>query len=275
MLDKIRRNRELFLEGSLRCIPFRNAPRLTSYFPGIIKGMFDAITGNSSTGKTTVAKHLYVFNAIEFAIEYNLDLKILYFALEEGEEQFDYSLYSYLVNKVTGLRLNIRDFESFTQPIEEDYLRIIEQHNIDRLFEQYKSYIVLDDKTYKSYPIYRKIWDFAESRGKFYMAGEPMTDAKHWDEYVPNNPEEFIIVIVDHVSELHLEEKQASIRDAIDDITRYLRHYVTKRFDYNVLAIHQQMAAKEDVEHKKENFIRASLQGLGKHYTEILYIVEK
>lgn len=264
MLDKIKQNRELFLSGKLRCIPFRNAPRLTSYFPGIIKGMLDCISSNSSVGKTTVAKQLYVINAIDFAIENNLDLKILYFALEESEEQFDYTIYSALAYRQAALRLNIREFENFTEAIPEHIIQQLEESNVDDLFEQYKSYIILDDTTYNSYGIYSKIRDFAAERGKFFMKGEPMTNPKHWDEYRPDNPDEFIICVVDHLSEMHLEEKQTSIRDAINDMTRYLRHYVTKRFNYNCLVIHQQMAAKEDIDHKKENFTRVSLQGLGK-----------
>lgn len=266
MLDKIKQNRELFLSGKLRCIPFRNAPRLTSYFPGIIKGSFDAVTGNSSTGKTTIAKQLYVVNAISFAIEYNLDLKILYFALEESEEQFDYTLYSSLAYSQSGARLNIRDFESFTSPIDEKHINILETSNTDDVFEQYKSYIHVYDSTYNSFGIYDAIRNFAASRGVFYMNDVVVDMQKghtHWNKYVPNNPDEFVIVVVDHLGEMHPDAKENTVFNAMDNMTRYLRHYVTKRFNYNALAIHQQAAAQEDLEHKKENFTRASLNGLG------------
>jgi len=263
MLDKIKHNRELFLAGKLRCIPFRNAPRLTSYFPGIIKGMLDCISSNSSVGKTTIAKQLYVINAIDFAIENNLDLKILYFALEESEEQFDYTLYSALAYRLAAVRLNIREFESFTEAIDEEYLTILEQHRVDDMFEQYKAYINVDDRTYKSFGIYDTIREFAFSRGDIFMNGKPATDVKHWNAYVPHNPEEFIITVVDHVGELMPDDKEVTLDSAIENMTRYLRSYVTKRFNYNCLVIHQQMAAKEDIEHKKENYTRVSLQGLG------------
>lgn len=267
MLDKIRKNRELFLSGKLRCIPFRNAPRLTAYFPGIIKGMLDCISSSTSVGKTTIAKQLYVINAIDFAIENGIDLKILYFALEESEEQFDYTIYSALAYRETELRLNIREFESFTTAISEETISTLENSRMEALFQQYKSYITVDDKTYNSTGIYKAIREFAGSRGTFFMDGQPATDPKHWNSYEPNNPDEFIIVIVDHLGELNPEEKEVDVKGAIENMTRYLRHYVTKRFNYNCLAIHQQMAAKEDLEHKKENYTRVSAQGLGESKT--------
>lgn len=190
-------------------------------------------------------------------------MKILYFALEESEEQFDYTLYSALAHQQANVRLNIRDFESFTSPLEPKYLDILEKQHVDDLFEQYKSYITVYDSIYNSFGIYDTIREFAFSRGKIYMNGELAKDKQHWNSYVPDNENEFVIAIIDHLGEMHPDSKEGTIFNAMDNVTRYLRHYVTKRFDYNVLAIHQQAAAQEDLEHKKENYTRASLNGLG------------
>ena len=266
MTEKLRHKRELFLSGTLKCIPFVQMPRLTAYFPGVIKGMLDCITANTTVGKTTVAKQLYVINCIKFAIQNNLDLKILYFALEESEEQFDYTLYSHIVREELNLRLNIRDFESFNTSIAEETLSLIEASRADEILQQWKSYINIYDNVYNSYGIYKTIREFAQSRGTFYMNDEACKteeDLFHWNNYVPNNPNEFIICVIDHISELHPDQKENTVDNAITNIIRYMRHYVTKRFDYNVCVIHQQAAEKENIDHKKENYTRASAQGLG------------
>lgn len=264
IFDDIKENRERFLSGKFNCIPF-NLDRFSAYAPGIIRGNFDCFTASSSIGKTTVAKFLYVFSAIDFAIEHKLDLNIIYFALEESEQQFDYSLLSYLAKKKLGIRYNIVEFEAFNSAIPEPDMQKLE--GITELFKTYKSYIKVVDNVYNSYGLYVTVRDFARERGTFYMNETLLTTDnliknESWNRYVPNNPEEFVIVLTDHVSEMHTSKDDATLFDAIASWTKYQRHYICKRFNYNCCAIQQQMASQESLDNFKLNKLVPSLQGL-------------
>lgn len=269
MIDKIVTNRQDYLNGKLKCIPF-NLERLNKIVPGIIKGSLDCITANTSVGKTQITKKLYVYDAIKFAIENNIDLKILYFGLEESEEEFDYALLSYLVFTNLRIRSNITDFNSFIEAYPEEYIEKIQNSNVPDLFKQYKSYVIFYESVYNSWGIYLTIRNFAKTRGKFYQNDTLLTEESFanstnpaYTKYVPNNPDEFVICIIDHVSELVLQKDEAKLKDAIDNLVRHMRLYVTKLIKYNVLCVHQQDSSQESVENKKENYMKPKAQGLG------------
>lgn len=269
ILDKIEKNREDYLNGKLKCIPF-NLDRLNKIVPGIIKGSLDCITANSSVGKTQITKKLYVYDAIKFAIDNNIDLKILYFGLEESEDEFDYALLSYLVHTNLRIRSNITDFSSFIDAYPQEYINQIKESNVPELFKQYKSYVTFYESVYNSWGIYLTIRNFAKSRGKFYQGNTLLSDDAFansqnpaYSKYVPNNPDEFVICIIDHVSELVLQKDEPKLKDAIDNLVRHMRLYVTKLIKYNVLCVHQQDSSQESVDNKKENYMKPKLQGLG------------
>ena len=264
IFDTIQENRERFLSGKFNCIPF-NLERFNAYAPGIIRGNFDSVTANSSVGKTTLVKWLYVFGAIEFAIRQNIDLKIIYFALEESEEQFEYSLLSYLMYNDHKLRYNISDFEAFNNVLPDKDMQKLEA--LKEKYNLYRSYIDLVDSVYNSYGLYKHVRNFARSRGKFYMNDKELTDyelsqSASWNNYVPNNPEEFVIVITDHVSEMHTSKEDLTLFDAIASWTKYQRHYICKRFNYNCCAVQQQMSSQESLDNFKLNKLKPTLQGL-------------
>ena len=48
------------------------------------------------------------------------------------------------------------------------------------------------------------------------------------------------------------------------DLSVYLRQYVSKKFKYAVVAVHQQMSESEDLEHIKSKRWMPTLQGFGK-----------
>lgn len=257
MIDRILQNKQDFDAGNVKFIPC-SIERFNTQFPGVRKGDYISFTGNTSSGKTTLTKKIAVFDSIEYAISTGLDLKILYFGLEESEEEFDYTLLSYLIRKYYNIRYNILDFEYVTGKLKQEDLQKIEE--VQDTFQLWKSYIHYYDNVYHPYSIYSKIKEFAESRGEFVKTNP---EHKSWDTYVPFNLNEFIICIVDHIS-LVLPEKQHNnqLDIAMKDMSFYLRQYVSKKFKYTAISVHQQMAMNEDLDHVKEKYWMPTLQGL-------------
>lgn len=258
MIDKIKQNKSDFESNIVKHIPC-SIPRFNKEFSGIRKGDYICFTGNTSSGKTTLTKKIAVFDSIEYAIKTNLDLKILYFGLEESEEEFDYSLLSYLLKKYKNLRYNILDFEYVTGELKESDLTAVDEVMV--IFNQWKSYIKYYDSVLHPYSIYLEVRNFANERGEFIITNP---DHSNWDTYLPHNPNEFIIVIVDHISLVETEKKHNNQLDlAMKDMSTYLRQYVSKKFKYTAISVHQQAAVNEDLDHIKESQWMPTLNGLG------------
>lgn len=262
MIDQIQRNIDDKRAGIVKAIPC-SLDRFSSVWSGIIKGDYVCFTGSTSSGKTTLAKKLALFDSIEYAIATGLDLKILYFGLEESEEQLHYTILSYLLKKNFGIRLNIIDFLCIKREVSSEHLGYIKQ--VQDELNLYISYIIYYD-VHNPFGIYKTIREFAFNRGKFVDAdGNVLSsiDGEQWSYYVPDNPNEFIITMIDHVGLLLPETKHQNKLDlAMQDLSFYLRAYVTKKFSYTVVAIHQQMAETEDLDHIKNRRWMPTLQGL-------------
>ena len=256
ILDRVIKNREDRKNGVVKAIPC-TLERFNNLWPGLLKGDYLCITGSTSSGKTTLMKKIAVIDSIEYAIQTNLDLKILYFGLEESEEQFDYTILAYLIYKKFKVRYNIIDFLSIKDVLPKEVLGYIKE--VSEEFNQFKSYIVYHDNTYNPFGIYKLIRDFAETRGTFDKAHD---EDENWSFYTPNNPNEFVIVVVDHLSLLSPETKHMNKLDlAMQDLSMYLRTKASKKFNYCIVVVHQQMAESEDLEHVKNKRWMPTLQG--------------
>lgn len=270
--EKIRKNRVDFLAGVQNYIPHpKELGKFTEYFPGRMKGDITCITGGTSSAKTSLCKFL-VFKAIEWAIENKKNYKVKWFGLEESTEQFEYSLLSHLIYKESKgrVRYNIENFEGIGKSVLDEHIEKIE--SMQEVFDQYMSYIEFDELTANSYGIYKETRDLAISRGKFSYKGnllnkEQIIAGERWDKYSPDDPNELIEVVIDHLSELHVQENEKSLNDAMTNLMKNLRLRVAKGFNYSVIPIQQQMLEMENLDHVKENFVYASLQGLGDNKT--------
>lgn len=263
--DQIVQNQKQFSEGKINYIP--HPPEMgdfTKWFPGRMRGDYTAITGGTSSMKTTLAKFL-VFRAVGWAIKENIDYKVAWFAFEESQQQFFYSLLSFLLYREKGLRYNIENFEGLGKTVEEKDLPAIQE--IMPLFEKYKSYFRVYDTIYNSFGIYKTVRDLASKRGKFFLGGKEINyeeiHDKGWDKYVPDNPEEYIEIVLDHVGILTPQTGEKDLADAITNLSKNMRQYVSKLLNYSVVWVQQQMMEMENLDHIKENQIYPSIQGLG------------
>ena len=87
-VDYYKKKRELISSGKYKPMPFVGFPSLTNYVAGIIPGIMYKVTSHSGMGKTQFSKFAFVLQPILYAIKYNINYKVIYFALEESEEEF-------------------------------------------------------------------------------------------------------------------------------------------------------------------------------------------
>lgn len=232
-----------------------------------------------------------MYDPISVALLRDVDLKILFFAMEEDEETFYWNMYSYLLARASNYthRYDMRELCSYTEPFPESVEEFIRNSGIDEQAKKYKSYIDYYDRVTNPTGIYKEIRKFAVRRGSFLNAQgakvpdkEVLTGNKknlnkyHWKKYVPDNPSEFVIVVIDHLNIVTPEKNSNTLSLAMGKTVEYMVHYVAKHYGYSVCVVHQQSSDRENLDHIKENHFIPSRQGLGdnkrvgRDYKEIL-----
>lgn len=269
MIEKIKEHKKELLSGKIKTIPC-SLTGLQKYFIGPTKGHITCITANSNVGKTPFTKELFIYQPIQYAIENKLNLKVLVFSIEETKEDFYWSVYSYVLGKHSKNlhRVNIIDLCSYITPLSEEVIEYCQKNDIDSLVDQYFSYIEFIEE-YNPTGIYKAIQKYAFSKGTFYdILGNVLSEEdlfihrSGFKKYVPNDPDEFVIVCVDNVNVL-LQEKGSDLSKSIAKMVEYIRFYVVKHFNYCVAVVHQQALEKESLEHLKFDAFIPTMQGLG------------
>ena len=268
IIDRIKKAKVSLQAGDLPYIP--HPPELggfTKVFPGRLKGDVTCVTGSTGSAKTSLTKYL-IFKAIEWAIKNNKNYHVIWFGLEESKEQFEFTLLSWLLYKESRgkTRYNIEHFEGLGKTVNDADLPYIEL--MEDTFDKFMSYVSFHDLTLNSFGIYKEVRDFARSRGTFYYKNTPLTledlqAQRKWDRYQATDEKEYIEVVVDHISLLTVQKDEKDTREAMTNLLKHLRIHAAKMFKYSVVIVQQQALEMENLDHIKEKYVYASVQGLG------------
>ena len=262
LTQRILKNHEDFVEGKINYLPFGNLGNFTTWMPGLSRGELTGLTGTPASSKTALAKHLILHQSIPWAIKNNKPVHVIYIGLEESLLQFDYSLLSYQAYIKYGLQYNIKDFESIGRTILKEDISKLE--DVEKRVDKMKQYITYETNVYNSYGIWKTIRNFAAKRGKFYLKGVEVHNLSEdsWDEYRPNNPDEFIVVILDHLLVIKNQSNEKDQAEAMWNTIENLRRYAAIKLNYSVVAIHHQNADSENQESRKDKTILPTENGL-------------
>lgn len=240
-------NKKLVEENKLKYVPFAGFPRLQHYVPGIIPGIMYKITSHMGVGKTKIAKFLFVYDTMLYAIKHGIKFKVLYFALEESREEFIDDLIIHLVRRKKGLQIERFKLmgthkDTLTQAeldaikdVEEGVAKVVE--NIEIIDNRYTP-----DAIFNTCKYYAKKWgSFAKT-----IDGEEV-----YDSYSPKDPSEIVLVVVDHISLVEQQfDKQSGVylseRKTISRWhTDYARKIIAKCWRWAVLNVQQQSLESE------------------------------
>lgn len=258
-------------------LPF---PRMSRYLPGIQKGRYYNVTANSKVGKSQIADFLFMYNPFKFIStnKTNIKLKIFYFTMEMNKEEKVKQAISHFLNQQDRkLIISPERMDSQFQ----DY--ILENSVLDKvkglkeLFTKFESCVEFIDDIKNPYGIYSHIRNYAEANGtyvtkklEFEMVtdeGEKIKEVKDVvDYYVPNDPDEYVIILIDHASLITPETvngHRQTLHEAIFTLSSNYLVRMRNRWNYIPVLIQQQAAATESVENMKLNRLQPSADGLG------------
>lgn len=257
-LERIENNR--FKKDN--CIPFNKVfPRFSEYLPGIQQKRYYLISGASGAGKSQLTDHLFVFTPNEFTRTPDVDItfKVFYYSLELDKETKMTQWMTRRLYDHYGIRANINILQSVGKNRLSDsiYMALMETQEY---FEKLEDSVIINDNILNPTGIIKDIEGYAKANGKILKKAFTIKERQNdgsivekevlgFDRYIPNNPNEYVIVIVDHASLLNLEQGMP-IKQTIEKLSKdFVR--LKNRYHYIPVLIQQQAAEGENLSHFK------------------------
>jgi len=271
--DNIIRNKRFREEGKDISIPFP-FQRFSEEIPGIQQGRYFITTAASKTGKTQITDYMFMYSPYRFIKECNtnIKLKINYFSLEMSKEDKILSAISFFLYLYKGIRKSTDELSSIFKHkiLDDDTLRAIEE--IEPQLYEFLSLVTYRDNIRNPYGIFKEIRKYAHANGNYidkegnilntqWIEQGINEEAKKIFRYIPKNPDEFVINIVDHIS-LLTPEKGESLRDAMGRFSATHSIDARDRWKHIMVNVQQQSADMESVDNVAANMIRPSKTGL-------------
>jgi hypothetical protein len=254
-------NKKIRESGEYTCIPFKLLPDLGKVVPGVQREKYSICTAGSKVGKSKLAQFLFIYNPYHFVTKFetNISLKIIYNSLEVSKEEILCQYLSYrlfvdhkLIIAPDKLRSNFEDYV-----LEDNVLKLIECY--DEEMQRFESMVHIQDTVKNPFGLYSAARSYAYQNGQhFDKSGTkiPVEDLISpnetirnkalfsIDSYVPNNPNEYVIIITDHIS-LLTPEKGSDLWNTIGHFSNHYCMSMRDRWKYHVVNV-QQQAADQD-----------------------------
>lgn len=264
--------RERILSGKINCIPW-GLPRFERESPGIEQGKSYLITANSKVGKSQITDSLFLYNTVKQVVDNNLDirLKIYYFTLEMTAEQKMLAAFSNILYEKENIRISPKDLRStkYDNVLSDETLKLITKY--ESYFKKIEEIVEFIDSVRTPYGIYNTVRDYALSHGTIFkrrIETKPGEFIEVEDYYEADDPDEYVIVIVDHISLISTMKnpetgQPMTLQESISKLSSDYLLKLRNRFKYIPVVVQQQMASQESVENKKYNKLKPSMDGLG------------
>lgn len=199
--------------------------RINKYIFGIQRSCYTLIGGLSGAAKTTFVDFTLI-NAIQDAEAKNIPINVFYYSLEIDEFSKKANWLSVLIYNKYDIIITpetIKGLGSFR--LTEDELEIVksETEKLNKIWSKINWIWESVNPT----GIYKSMWNFMEKRGTFQKEkyiDEFNNEKERIVKFINHNPEEYNIVIGDHLALLRLESrdgKMFTLKENLDKISEY------------------------------------------------------
>ena len=264
VLENAKERREKILSGKVNCIP---SPFKTFRydFPGVELGTYYLISGGAKSSKSKITNFLFLFNSILYAYHHPelVRLKVFYALLEEKAENITGKFICYLLYILSDrkIRIDIKTFKSVDEdrilsPEILQLLGTLEYQSILRFFEEHVIFIPDRNPT----GVYHTLEKYAVANGTIHRKKVEGYEKEIFDYYEPNDPDEYVLCIIDHISLISCE-RGMDLRSSIKKLSEYLK-IVRNKYNYIPVVVQQQNSESLSLEAFKANKIRPTQKGL-------------
>lgn len=255
-LKKIKQAKD---NGQVMCLPFENYPKLQKSVPGVMPGMIQMVTAGSGVGKTQVTKALYVREPLQYAQKHGIKIKIFYFALEESVGEFIDTMICNYVSQKAKINLDLLMLQGYrNNSMDQEMVEKIADHidDIEVLLED----VEVIDSEYNPTGIYKYCRDYADRNGVHHFTDKDFIKKKKdgsvetykqkvYSHYTPHDPNEIVIVVVDHLSLLAPEMENGKMMTGHRTMAKWSTDYalkqITKHWNWAVVNVIQQEQSQE------------------------------
>lgn len=264
VLENAKERREKILSGKVNCIP---SPFKTFRydFPGVELGTYYLVSGGAKSSKSKITNFLFLFNSILYAYHHPelVRLKVFYALLEEKAENITGKFICYLLYILSDkkIRIDIKTFKSVDEdrilsPEILELLGTLEYQSILKFFEEHVVFIPDRNPT----GVYHTLERYAEANGTIHRKKVEGYEKEIFDYYEPNDPDEYVLCIIDHISLISCE-RSMDLRNSIKKLSEYLK-IVRNKYNYIPVVVQQQNSESLSLEAFKANKIRPTQKGL-------------
>jgi hypothetical protein len=272
-------NKNIILAGKVNCIPFP-FPRFRNIFPGIQQSKLYGITGVQKSAKSQLALYLFCLQPLWYAFNNpnHLKVKVLYFSIEMGKEQLmdriiGYWLYMISEGRITLSTQNLNSLNS-SKPLPDEALRLMDTAEFQTFMDYIEDNLFIHNAIRNPTGIFKECVNFAVENGKVTYKNYKYTDnltgkteeRKAIDSYSKNDPNEYHILIVDHVSLLTPEKafggQLLNLRETITKFSNNDCIILRDLYKYAICNVQQQSLEKEGNESFKLDRMSPSSDGL-------------
>lgn len=272
VIANLEERRQRILDGQLNCIP-SPFKRFSEDFIGIEQSCYYTITSFTKGGKSQFTSYTFIYKPLMFCYftKADIDIKILYFPLEETPDRIMQRFISWLLFDFSKgkIRVSPRELRSTTSPVSEEVLDIINSEEIQDILKYFEEHVIFPEEAANPTGIYKYCKNYAEEHGTVYTkAGQYkdefgiVQDRQVFDRYEQDNPNEYRLVIVDTINLIDTE-RGMTLKQSMDKLSEYCAKYLRNRYNYSPVIIQQQAFDQEGNEAFKIGRVRPSVAGLG------------
>lgn len=215
---------------------------------------------------------MFIYNPILYAYAHRdqVRVRIFYAPLEESQNKVMMRFMRYLMFQLSGHRLRVPHHQLTSaikgHPVSMDILNTLESEEYQKILDFFEEHITFL-KSKNPTGLYKEISSYADTHGKREFTdlviknefGEEQT-VKSFKSYTPDDPDEYVIIIIDHAG-LLAEESGKDKRLTIKKWSEYCME-LRDKYRYIPVLVQQQSTENLDKEAFKLNKIRPTPAGL-------------
>lgn len=207
--------------GGITAIP-TNSPKYNEYLYGIRQGSYVNLLAETAVGKTAYGRHNYVHTPYEYFLKVNdpqkLDVFFVDFSLEiaaEANMAAAISRKAYMDYQMVIPPASI--FKWGDNSLTEEQSRVVYSPEYEAYFDAFQRKCVVIDGEVGPELFHDVLLETAKRMGRFEREGRSITQCGEW---TPHNPNLYVIVLLDTVNLAETNENYATVKLAIDRMSR-------------------------------------------------------